>query len=86
MRIPPLPPCMGRLSLKAQLERENFLNTMEVLSDIRREDTREFWRNMGGSGALNRAQVSLTGFMEANPNSQIAFAAAEGLIPDPELA
>jgi len=72
------------LTLKQKLERENFLNTLELLEDAQRQRQQEARWDLGGSGALGRNQVSVTGFIRANRNHQIAFAASEGLILDPE--
>jgi hypothetical protein len=85
VQIPPLPPIFMRMSIQQRIDRENYINTIQVLQDLRRERDREYWSCAGGTGALGKADVSVVGFMGANPNNQIAFAASEGFFPNTEL-
>lgn len=68
-----------------ELNYSNYLNTMQILGDLRRERREERYAGMGPTGVLGKAGTSIIGFMNSDKNKQIAFADAEGMFPNNEL-
>lgn len=71
-----------RLSIKRTIERSNYLNTYQILADLRAEEMREMGRSASGTGLLVRANVTCVGFLGTDPNIQIAYAKEAGFFPE----
>lgn len=59
----------------------NEADCERAIQEIEAERKRELGADEGAVRSLHNTQVSLTGFMSANPNAQIAFAEQNGFFP-----
>jgi hypothetical protein len=69
------------MSIRAR-QAQDYVNTLQVLQDVRSMERRERAQTRGATGFLHRADVSCVNFMDAHPDSQLLFAKENGLFPD----
>lgn len=63
------------------MQYSNFVNTMQVLADARREEQSDIFSELGKVGRCFKSDLSCADFMNAHPEGQLKFGQEMGLFP-----